>query len=156
MLEVFTFRDRSLLSAMAHDLCLDARAEVRIEGGRVAVRCRVDGLRVRGKVVRGAVEALPARDREQVEATLRRDVLRAERNPEIVFEGELSEQTARGCLRLNGRSLPLELSFVATGGRARGEVELIPSRWGVAPYSAMLGALKLQDRVVVRFDVPTG
>lgn len=156
MLEVLTFRDRSLLSALAHDLCFDAQAEVRIEGARVAVRCRVDGLRVRGKVVRGTVEALPARDREQIEATLRRDVLRAERNPEIVFEGELSAQGASGSLRLNGRSLPLELSFVATLGRARGEVELMPSRWGVAPYSAMLGALKLQDRVVVRFDLPVG
>lgn len=154
MLEVLTYRDRSLLAAMAHDLCIDAQPEVRFEGGLVTVRCRVDTLRVRGKVVAGGVEPLPERDRAQIETTLRRDVLHAERCPEVLFEGERLGSTVRGVLRLHGRSLPLELEFVVTGGRARGEVGLVPSRWGIAPFSAMLGALKVQDRVLIRFDVP--
>ncbi|GDX82468.1 hypothetical protein LBMAG42_42790 [Deltaproteobacteria bacterium] len=154
MLEVLTFRDRSLLSAIAHDLCFDAAPMVRVEGAQVTVRCRVDGLRVRGKVTGGAVAQLAQRDREQIEATLRREVLHAERNAEIVFEGELSAQGVHGSLQLNGRALPLELPILASAGRVRGEVELVPSRWGVAPYSAMFGALKVQDRVVVRFDLP--
>jgi hypothetical protein len=36
------------------------------------------------------------------------------------------------------------------------EVPLVPSRWGIAPYRALAGALKLQDRVIVRLSLPRG
>jgi hypothetical protein len=29
----------------------------------------------------------------------------------------------------------------------------VQSRWGIRPYSAFLGALKLRDKVEVKFDI---
>lgn len=39
------------------------------------------------------------------------------------------------------------------GGRARGSAVVTQSRWGIRPYSAFLGALRVADDVTVRFDV---
>ena len=59
----------------------------------------------------------------------------------------------RGTLELVGRSAPLELTLRARDGRLVGEVEFKPSRWGIKPYKALAGAIKLQDRVKVRVDL---
>ena len=35
-----------------------------------------------------------------------------------------------------------------------GEVTLTPTRWGIKPFKALMGAIKLKDRVLIRFDLP--
>ena len=39
------------------------------------------------------------------------------------------------------------------GGRARGSATITQSKWGIKPYSAFFGALRLRDEVEVEFDV---
>ena len=39
------------------------------------------------------------------------------------------------------------------GERCAGQVEFAPSRFGIQPYRAFLGALKLDDRVRVSWDL---
>ena len=41
-------------------------------------------------------------------------------------------------------------------GRDRGAVELVPSRWGIAAFKALMGAIRVQDRIWVTFDLPAG
>jgi hypothetical protein len=38
-------------------------------------------------------------------------------------------------------------------GRVIGGASVVQSRWGIRPYSAFFGALKLSDEVKVDFDV---
>ena len=73
-------------------------------------------------------------------------------------EGELN--FAIGCY--NGQTAPgvytinvtqdITLTVREADGRWRGQIELVPTRWGIQPFKALLGAIKLEDRVVVRFD----
>jgi hypothetical protein len=40
-----------------------------------------------------------------------------------------------------------------TDGRVVGGTTVVQSRWGIRPYSAFFGALKLSDEVKLDFDV---
>jgi hypothetical protein len=40
-----------------------------------------------------------------------------------------------------------------TDGRVVGKATVVQSRWGLRPYSAFFGALRLRDEVKVHFDV---
>jgi hypothetical protein len=52
-----------------------------------------------------------------------------------------------------GATRPLAVHGDVTDVRVRGTATIIQSQWGIRPYSAFLGALKLKDEVVVEFDV---
>jgi hypothetical protein len=152
---VFTWRE-GLLSRVGHDLRLSAqRIEIVPESGGWVVRVPVAGLRVDGAMRDGALDpgALSAKDRGDIEEPMRGAVLHADQHPAVVYRGRLVDGRAVGMLTLCGRTLPLELPTRVGDGRVRGEVELVPSRWGIQPYRALLGTLKVQDRVRVVFDV---
>ena len=153
MLQIFTFKDKSLFSPIAHDLVFGVEPRVTVQSGAVEVRIAAATLTVWGKVVGGRVEPMSDRDHRDIEATTREKVLDVAHHPEIVFRGEVGATSVRGMLQLAGRTAPLEVAFVREGGRVRGNVELVPSRWGIKPYSALFGQLRLQDRVRVEFDV---
>ena len=80
-------------------------------------------------------------------------VLEASRYREVVFEGSGPWDTLRGTLELHGSRQPLTVSSTRDGQRCSGSVEFPPSRWGIAPYRAFLGALKLDDRVRVSWEL---
>lgn len=156
LVHVFTFKD-GLLSAVAHDLRLTARGfEVRLDGDQVHATFPLEQLKVDGAMRAGALDdrALkPKHKREIRDAMLGKKILKARQHPQAVFRGQRTGMRVQGDLLLAGRSAPIDLTVTEQGGRFTGKVTLVPSRWGIVPYSAMLGTLKLQDRVVVSFDL---
>ena len=64
--------------------------------------------------------------------------------------------TLAGTVTLNGVTKPFSLPFevhVADGSaEVRANGELVQSEFGIKPYSAMLGALKLRDMVEIRLQ----
>lgn len=155
---VFTFK-RGLLSKVAHDLRLSVeRFEVATDGERVKGRFFVDSLSVDGAVKDGAVDAsaLSESDKREIVANVRGEILHADRHPEVVFEGRAQKTTdghrVRGVLELVGHREEIEIAVRRSGDRLEGEVELVPSRYGIEPFKALLGAIKLADRVIVRFE----
>jgi hypothetical protein len=82
------------------------------------------------------------------------EVLQLARFPEVKVEGKVTAGRFAGTLTLVGRGLPIEATVAASGGVLKAEVVVVPSRWGIAPYRALAGAIKLQDRMVVRVEVP--
>ncbi len=155
-IRIYTYKDRrKLLSPVAHDLCLEVeRFVVDRDGDRVTVRCEAGSIRVEGKVVRGVVESMRDRDRRDIEKNVQAKVLRTKQHPEVRFEGVFERGRVSGELSLVGRGVPLDFEVATSGDRLRGRVEFAPSRWGIAPFKALLGAISLEDRVVVEFDVP--
>jgi hypothetical protein len=156
--DVFTFR-RGLLSRFGHDLLLSFRKVViELAATKVSVQLDLRSLEVRGAVgERKALQPLSDHDKAQIEQAMRDRVLEVATHAQARFSGELSQLSAArfrvaGELALHGRSAGVQIDLDVSD-RIRGRVELAPSRWGIEPYSALGGGLKLADRVQVAVDL---
>jgi hypothetical protein len=160
---IFTFKE-GLLSKVAHDLKLRVtRLRVALDPAEPSVSAVLDARSVRVEcVMRGGREAagvLSAADKRKIDAAIAEDVLHSERFPEIRFESAQvrrreGEVEVLGTLHLHGRSRALVLLARREDDRLVAEVELSQPDFGIKPYSAMLGALKVQPEVRVRVSVP--
>jgi polyisoprenoid-binding protein YceI len=156
---VFTFKT-GLLSRVAHDLRLHV-AELSIErtGERVAAQLDPNSLVVDGAIKSGRLDAgaLSSRDRATILANIRDEVLETRRYPTIQFEGTVRERDTElevaGELELHGVRRPLAFTAKREGERIYASVTLTPSEFGIAPFKALAGAIRLQDRVVVELDL---
>ena len=154
--QIFTFKE-GLLSPVAHDLRLSVgRFEVELDGDRVVGRFPLDSLRVDGVMRDGRFDpdGLDAKQKAEVLENARTKVLRTREQPEVRFEGHYRAGRLTGQLRLASREGLVDIAVGQLGGRLTGEVVLTPSRYGIPPFKALLGAIRLQDRVLVRFDLP--
>jgi hypothetical protein len=156
---VYTFKE-GLLSAVAHDLEIEV-GRFRIERDAAGIRAVFDArsLRVLHATSDGRPrpDALSARDREKIEANIAGEVLETRRHPEVRFtasvEGEPSE--VRGTLELHGRQREVAVAVRRQGERWIGEATLHQPDFGITPYSAMLGTLRIKPDVRVRIELPS-
>lgn len=124
----------------------------------VEVTVEVEGLEVREGT--GGVLPLSDSDRTEIRKNLRK-VLQSDRHPTIAFEaggasgtsGTPEDFTVEGELTIAGRSQSLTVRGGAKDGRITGGATVRQSRWGIKPYSAFFGALKLADDVEIVFDL---
>ncbi len=152
---VFTFKD-GLLSSVGHDLQLRVgRFWIEVEPSRVRAEFDSRSLEVVGAMEAGrlAPEALTEENKKQIAATARNEVLHANLHPTATFESKRvtrsDERHAQvvGTLCLCGAKRTLTCNASATNGQWLVEVELLQSDYGIRPYRALMGALKVQDRV---------
>lgn len=157
---VFTFKEGAL-SAIAHDLELAVGTASIEVGDDLAIEARIGlaGLRVLHAVKDGhATTALSDSDKRKIERTMADDVLDTRRHGEAVFRGKAEPAGASyrvsGELTLHGKTRPLTVTGQARDGRHVFEVSLHQPDFGIKPYSAMLGTLKVKADVKVRIAVP--
>jgi polyisoprenoid-binding protein YceI len=160
---VFTYKE-GLLSAIAHDLEIRVtRFDVDVEASPLSVRARFDAasLQVVGAVRDGAVQpgALSDADKRKIEHTIAAEVLHTAEHPDIVFTS--SEVTPEGEglrligeLTLHGRARLITFRARPEGDGMVAEVRLHQPDFGIKPYTAMLGALKIKPDVTVRCSLP--
>jgi polyisoprenoid-binding protein YceI len=151
---------------MAHDLLLRVTAlEITIDPAAPSVSARLDpaSLRVAGAMRDGRPlpDALGPRDLRDIEATIASTVLRAPRFPEIRFASTNVSRRGdgydvHGTLTLAGVTRPIGLAVRREAERLVGEVTIHQPAFGIRPYSAMLGTLRVKPDVVVRVSVPAG
>ncbi|MCP4804606.1 MAG: hypothetical protein GY913_35530 [Proteobacteria bacterium] len=146
-IEILTFKE-GLLSRVAHDLKLSVVGGVVIEDDGSA---RIDprSIRVVHAMNKGAPDlgALSDGDKRKIEKSMRADVLHVGRYPEIRFVPTSADQNRlAGHLHLHGARRAIELVF--QDGEAR--VRLHQPDFGIKPFSAMMGALKVKPGVEVR------
>jgi YceI-like protein len=158
-IEVFTFRE-GVLSGFGHDLSLRLeRFEITHTESTVEGRFWPESL-----VVQGAVEdrrlrpdALNPAQKAEILDNVRRRILHTDVHREARLFARVSPlpdgHKLAGTFELLGSARPIELMVHARDGRLVGDVELRPSDWGIKPYRAFLGAIRLADRVRVRFDL---
>ncbi|WP_433333186.1 YceI family protein [Spirillospora sp. CA-294931] len=144
-----------------HDLTLEAAGwsgtavVAGAAGSSVEVTVRVGELKVREGT--GGVLPLSAQDRDEITKNLR-TVLKADAHPEITFRstgvaGTADAFTVEGDLTIAGRTERVTLRASSREGRVRGSAIVRQTRWGIKPYSAFFGALKLADDVEVSVDL---
>jgi polyisoprenoid-binding protein YceI len=122
----------------------------------LAVDVDVDSFEVREGT--GGIKALTDSDRADIRRTIREKILHTSLDPTITFRsrsvyGSEKSFVVDGVLTIMGAAGPVTLEGNVTEGQVRGTATIVQSLWGIRPYSAFLGALKLKDEVVVEFDV---
>lgn len=158
---VYTYKE-GLLSAVAHDLKLRVtRFSVEVEGPSVRAEFAADSLRVLHAIRDGRDDpaALSASDRQKIENNIVEDVLAARRYPSIRFvgrarPGEGNRSEVEGELSLHGKTQPLRVWVSTVGERWTAEVTLSQPDFGIKPYSAMLGTLRIRPDVRVVLSLP--
>jgi polyisoprenoid-binding protein YceI len=163
-LSVLTFKE-GFLSPVAHDLELSVqRFTIDVDQDEVDVRVDASSLDVRGVLRDGRLDpaALSEADRRTIAGTIRSEVLKAAQYPEIRYVGRVSDSGATdqldlaGSLTLVGVTRALTVQSRRASDRYQGEVVLHQPDFGIRPYAALLGALKIRADVIVRFRVPLG
>jgi polyisoprenoid-binding protein YceI len=155
--KVFTYK-AGLLARLAHDLQLTlGKFEVVYDDDKVTGTFSPESLSVDGAVKRGKVNAdtISASDRTKIHGNITEKILETSKYPEITFEGtgDAGSGKVQGVLTMHGRSNPVDLVVRESAGSYKGAVDLVPSRWGISPFKAMGGAIKLQDKVRVEFEI---
>ncbi len=156
---VFTFKE-GLLSPIAHDLRLViGQFSIEVDESKSSVVANFDtgSLRVDTPMKDGAENpgALSDADKSKIAGQIREDVLHSGKHPTATFRS--SSVTARpdggydltGELTLHGVTRPLEAQTQLVAGRQRLELTLNQPDFGITPYRAMLGTLKIQANVKV-------
>lgn len=161
-----TGRD-GLAARAGHDLTLEITrwsAVAEMPGGDPAdasltARIELDSLEVRD----GTGGALPLTDydRREIEATARK-LLSERGEPVATYESSRMLPAGgggaiQGTASLYGVTVPVRLQVTERGGARRAATAAVrQSAFGIRPYSAFLGALRVRDEVTVEieFEVP--
>lgn len=106
----------------------------------------------------GGVKPLTDGDRAEIKKVIRDKILLAARHPLIEFrsanvQGTPQDFAVEGQLTIMGTARPVTVRGEITDGRVRGSATIVQSHWGIRPYSAFFGALRLADEVRVEFDL---
>ena len=157
-IHIYTYKE-GLLSKLAHDLRLTVtRFEIEARGTEVtaslqAASLRIDGVMKDGRLLR---DQLSTSDRDKIRDNLLGGVLHAAEHPEVRFVGRTASReppfTLMGELTLRGTSQPFRTVLTLEGSRLIADVEMVPSQWGIKPFRALGGTLRVQDRVRLRID----
>ena len=158
-----TSRD-GLVAQAGHDLTIDAArwSGVLVVADDLAPASLDVKLDLGALVVRegtGGIKPLSDRDKREIAVTARK-VLSADRHPEAAFAATSFEAgpdgrgTIGGTLSLAGQSRPVWLQVTQVGpARYRATTTVRQTDFGIKPYSAFLGSLKVADAVEVEVEV---
>jgi hypothetical protein len=160
---VYVYRE-GIASAVGHDLAIevgDFTIDVDDEDGQVDGWFAADTLRVRHAMADGQPrpDKLSSKDKKKIDANIRKDVLEAKRYPAITFCSTTVFRSAdavhvEGTLSLHGVERVVELDGRIEDGATVLKGTLQQSDFGIKPYKALLGALKIKAEIAVEIRVP--
>lgn len=148
-----------------HDLALEVtrfsgRVTVGDDPGHSSVEISLDTRSIEVREGTGGVKPLTDKDRRDIKGTIEgRGQLDSQRFSEITFRSKEVRGTPEalevvGDLTVRGQTRPIRLrATVDPGGRLQGAGTIVQSEFGIRPYTAFLGALKLADSVQIRFQL---
>jgi len=148
-------------SRMGHRLVLnveDWSAQVEVtDGVVVSVQFRADLETLHVESGRGGVTPLTVVDKQVIRRNAAK-VLDVGTYPEVTFsstEIEVTEDTVTvtGDLTIHDVTFPLTAELTRDGDHVTGSIPVVQSDFGIRPYSAMLGQLKVLDAVTVDLDI---
>lgn len=127
----------------------------------IAVALDADATSLRVHKGTGGIQALGEDDKVNIQQTIDDEVLRRQ---DITFRsGRASSPdggrrvTVEGDLTLVGRTQPVVVEVaVGDDGTVSATAVVTQTRWGMKPYSALFGALKVLDDVEVRLESHSG
>lgn len=153
---VFTFKD-GLLSPIAHDLKIRVgRFTVNVSEDAIDGEFDASSLQVQCAMRDGREDesALSRGDKQKIEGNIRKDVLASSRFPSVRFvSSAISESEVRGELSLRGKSRPIVVKTSQVGDEQFAEVTVHQPDFGIKPFTAALGTLKVKPDVRVQLRI---
>jgi hypothetical protein len=151
---VYTFKE-GLLSPVAHDLRLRVTRFVIEVGEQIDARFDASSLVVAAPMKDGRENpgALSDGDKLKIAAQIREEVLHSARYPEVTFRSSSVSPRAdggydlAGALTLHGVTRSIEARTTLDEGQQRLSLELHQPDFGITPFRALLGTLKIHADV---------
>ncbi len=146
---------------MGHDLTLVAtswsgKADINPDDpGSSSVQVSVDASSLEILEGKGGAKPLSESYKKDIKKNINDKCLNTGKFGQITFESSGVSGTAlKGDLTINGQSRPVTLNLtVDDNGRVTATTSFQQSQFGIKPFSAMLGALKVKDSVDVTIDL---
>jgi polyisoprenoid-binding protein YceI len=150
-----------MAAKMGHDLTFEASdwsGKVTVDAENLSaasVQVTIDPSSLEIVNAEGGAKPLSDKDRGDIA----KNITKTLGSSEITFEstevsGTPPRLSVKGNLTISGRAKPVTLDLtVGDDGHASGQTTIVQSQFGIKPFSAMMGALKVKDSVTVEFDV---
>jgi hypothetical protein len=158
---VHTLRTGAAAKA-GHDLVIEVTSwsgtlEVAEDARPVSLALSADGESFRVREGTGGIQALGEDDKAGIKDTIDEEVLKRSaiefRSTAIEPEPDGERLHVDGELELLGNVRPLQFELrIAPDGTLSGAAKVKQSDWGIKPYSALFGTLKVADEVTVTFE----
>jgi polyisoprenoid-binding protein YceI len=152
-LSVHTKRGGAAAKA-GHDLELHVTAwEATLDLERGSAELSADGASLRVRKGTGGMQALGEEDKDNIRQTIDQDVLKKRnvtfRAGSVAPDGD-GRYRVEGDLTLAGSTQPIAFDLlVGDDGRITATATVTQTRWGMKPFSALFGTLKVLDDVEV-------
>lgn len=163
---VYTYKE-GFLSAVAHDLLIEVTnfaVNLHVPGaGSVSVEAEIqaNSLKVICAMKDGQrqYDALKEKDKADIEDATAKDVLHPAKHPTINFHSSSVQVKddvyhVKGELTLHGSTRSIEFDAKTTTGKdMKGKVTLSQKDYGIKPFKALFGTLKVKNELDIAFDL---
>jgi len=157
-LQVKTYRE-GMAQKIGHDLIIDVtswEASVDLDGTDSSILLQCDSKSLQVREGHNGVKPLSDKDREDIRKNIDGKILKGQaikfRSTSMAPAGDGYD--VQGELSIGDQSRPVSFHLSTAGGRLQGTVPLVQREFGIKPFSAMMGALKVRDEVEIVVDAP--
>lgn len=162
-LQLHTGRE-GVAKKVGHDLVIEAKkwsAKVNVDGDdltRSTASVTVDTRSLEVVSGTGGAKPLSDKDRRDIKENIDKKVLKTDKFPDITFQSSRVESkgadkaTVHGDLTIMGTARPASMDITVSGKKATGTMTVRQSDWGIKPFSALMGALKLADQLTIAVE----
>jgi polyisoprenoid-binding protein YceI len=143
---------------LAHDLVLSPttwRGTLNVDAdnpGASSAELTIDARSIEILETVGGMMSLSDKDRKKIAKNMEEDVLHTNKFPELSFEsttvsGSAPNFKVAGNMTITGTTRPVEVSLNVNGTTVTATTSISQKDFGIKPFSAMMGAIKLRDDV---------
>jgi len=157
-LNVYTFKE-GLLSKLAHDLLIDITdfkvnlevPEAGFASGSLELEIQANSLRVICALKDGErTDALKEKDIVDIEKDMGGKVLHPDKYPTATFRSKSIQEKESGYkidgdLTLHGVTKSIDFDLDTSCGNLNGTITLLQKGYGIKPFKAMMGTLKIKN-----------
>jgi polyisoprenoid-binding protein YceI len=146
-------------SKAGHDLVIEVtswQGTLHADDNSTTVTLSADPRSMRVREGSGGMTSLGDDDKANIEQTINDDVLKGTpiefRSTSCALSPEGDRMLVSGELELGGRRAPVKFELSLNNGRVSGSATVKQTDFGMKPYSALFGTLKVLDEVQVAVD----
>jgi polyisoprenoid-binding protein YceI len=153
---------------LAHDLILSPTkwsGTLNVDGdnpGASSAELTIDARSIEILDTVGGMMSLSDKDRKKIAKNMEEDVLHTNKFPELTFEstsvsGSAPNFNVAGNMTVVGTTRPVNVSLNVNGTQVTATTSISQRDFGIKPFSAMMGAIKLRDDVdfELKLDLPS-